>query len=89
MLVNAIYFDGDWALQFKQDRTKHEPFHLSADETVEVPMMQQTDMFRYAEFDELQLLELPYEGEELSMVVLLRHCPTGSILFMGRVANPR
>jgi len=71
VLVNAIYFYGDWALEFDPDRTRREPFVLSVDETVEVPMMRQTETFPYAEFDQLQLLELPYEGEELSMVVLL------------------
>ncbi len=71
VLVNAIYFYGDWALQFNPDLTMDDDFHLSADETVEVPMMQQMATFGYAEFEDLQVLELPYEGDDLSMVVLL------------------
>ena len=34
-------------------------------------MMTQTKAFKYAEFDTLQVVALPYVGDELSMVVLL------------------
>ena len=71
VLTNAIYFKGDWASQFKKDLTREEPFHVAAGRQVKVPMMQQAHSFGYAERDTLQILEMPYEGKELSMVVLL------------------
>jgi serpin B len=71
VLTNAIYFKGNWASQFKKDRTQDEPFHLLDGGRVQTPMMNQQAKFGYAEADGLQVLEMPYVGEELSMVILL------------------
>jgi len=71
VLTNAIYFKGRWESQFKKDRTKESPFWLSIDKSVEVPMMTQKRQFRYMESDNLQILELPYVGDDLAMIVLL------------------
>ncbi|MBN2560982.1 MAG: serpin family protein [Phycisphaerae bacterium] len=71
VLTNAIYFKGDWASQFKKDLTKEAPFRISEEKKVAVPMMHQRGQFRYAADDKLQTLDLPYVGDELSMVVLL------------------
>jgi serpin B len=70
VLTNAIYFKGDWASQFKKDRTRDEDFQTGADK-VKTPLMHQTARFKYLDADTVQLLELPYAGKELSMVVLL------------------
>ena len=71
VLTNAIYFKGNWASQFKKDRTTDGPFTLLNGRKVQTPMMNQKARFGYAETDSLQVLEMPYAGEELSMVVLL------------------
>jgi serpin B len=71
VLTNAIYFKGNWNVQFKKDRTRDEIFHLASDKTVKAPMMHQTDSFGYGENEVYQALEMPYAGKELSMVVLL------------------
>lgn len=71
VLTNAIYFKGNWARQFKEDRTKEAPFTLSDGQKVDVAMMNQTAKFGYMETDTLQGLELPYVDNELSMIVLL------------------
>lgn len=71
LLVNAIYFKGNWAAQFDEAVTAAGPFWLAPGEAVEVPLMRQKGEFGYDEFDGLQVLELPYEGGDLSMVVLL------------------
>jgi serpin B len=71
VLTNAVYFKGNWATQFKKDRTADEPFTLLDGGTVQVPMMNQKATFGYAETDTLQMLEMPYVGQELSMVILL------------------
>ncbi|HOS79832.1 MAG TPA: serpin family protein [Anaerolineae bacterium] len=71
VLVNAVYFKGNWASQFNQGRTSDAPFWVTPDESVQVPMMTQEHEFRYGESDGLQILELPYAGDDLSMVVLL------------------
>jgi len=71
VLTNAIYFKGNWASQFEEDRTREAPFTLRSGEKVQAPMMNQQTQFGYAATETLQVLELPYVGEELSMVILL------------------
>ena len=71
VLVNAIYFKGKWGSQFKESATKDVPFHLSQKKSVTVPMMNQKETFRYAECENIEILELPYVGNDLSMLVLL------------------
>jgi serpin B len=71
VLTNAIYFKGNWARQFKKDRTNNAPFTLTNDDKVNVPMMNQTAEFKYMEAEDFQALELPYVDNELSMIILL------------------
>ena len=71
VLTNAIYFKGDWARPFAKDGTLNAPFKLGGNRTVDAPMMNQTGPFNYAEGPDLQVLEMPYKGDELSMVILL------------------
>jgi len=71
VLTNAIYFKGDWVSRFDPQQTQDAPFQISATDQVIVPMMQQFGRFAFAAADELDLLELPYAGERLSMVLLL------------------
>ena len=71
VLTNAIYFKGDWMLPFDKERTSDMPFTLAAGGTVQTPMMQQTEEFRYMEAETFQALELPYAKQELSMIILL------------------
>jgi serine protease inhibitor len=71
VLVNAIYFKGNWASQFDRNLTRDAPFWVTPDEQVQVPMMTQKYEFRYGECDGLQVLELPYSGDDLSMIVFL------------------
>jgi serpin B len=71
VLTNAIYFKGDWASKFDPKQTQDAPFQISATDQVVVPMMQQFGRFAFADGNELDLLELPYAGERLSMVLLL------------------
>lgn len=73
VLVNAVYFKGEWLHKFKKTSTSKMPFRTSATDSKEVDMMFQTDDFNYAEIDELdaQVLELPYKNKDVSMFILL------------------
>ena len=71
VLVNAIYFKGRWLHQFTAANTTVAPFNVTRDQLVQAPLMNLTASFKYALVDGVQVLELPYLGEDLSMVVLL------------------
>jgi len=77
-LVNAIWFKGQWAARFETANTTAAPFHVGAAETATAHFMhRQGGGYRYAEADGVQILELPYRGERLSMVVLLPRAEDG------------
>ncbi len=74
VLTNAIYFKGMWVKQFDKKDTRDEDFTTGSGQTVKVPMMRLTGddaEFNYAETDEIQILDMPYEGEDLSMLIIL------------------
>ena len=71
VLTNAIYFKGDWSIKFKEQNTKEADFNVTKDKKVKAKMMYQKEKFGYAELDDMQLLELSYKGDELSMLILL------------------
>ena len=71
VLTNAIYFKGDWASRFDRRQTRDAPFRVSEHEQVTVPMMHSSGRFGFAATEDVDLLELPYAGDRLSMVVLL------------------
>lgn len=73
VLVNAIYFKGLWEEKFMKQDTTDAPFRLNKKNTKTVKMMYQKKKFpfRYIADLKCKVLELPYQGEELSMVILL------------------
>jgi serpin B len=71
VILNAIYFKGDWASRFDATGTEQEPFWITPSKSVQASMMRQNHVFLYAEQDGLQILKLPYIGDDLSMLVLL------------------
>jgi serpin B len=77
VLTNAIYFKGTWKHQFKKERTFEGDFETAPGVKVKAPIMRHSEIkLRTYEGETWQLLELPYEGDRLSMVVLLpkRRC---------------
>jgi serpin B len=83
VLTNAVYFKGDWQLAFSKEDTKPSDFFLSEKEKIAaVPLMHQKDDFRfgeakYADDRKVKILQLPYKGGQLSMVVLLPNAIDG------------
>ena len=71
VLTNAIYFNAAWLHSFSEDVTRDGLFHLLDGKEITVPMMKQTESFGYADGEGYQAVELPYDGRELSMVILL------------------
>ncbi len=71
VLTNAVYFNAAWQYPFNKDATSNGMFYLLNGGNVTVPMMKQTESFGYVEGANYEAVELPYSGQELSMVILL------------------
>jgi serpin B len=71
VLTNAIYFNAAWQYPFDKDATSDGSFHLLGGGEVMAPMMKETKSLGYAEGNDYQAVELPYDGRELSMLILL------------------
>ena len=71
VLTNAIYFKGDWAVQFNPQNTADAPFWTAPGASVSIPLMTHEAEFGYAAAQGVQIIQLPYVGGDLSMIVLL------------------
>lgn len=71
VLTNAVYFRADWANPFRKADTVDEPFHRTRSDQVKVPLMRQDGEFGYAAVGDAELLEMPYFGRPIAMVVVL------------------
>uniref|UniRef100_A0A665WQW7 Leukocyte elastase inhibitor n=1 Tax=Echeneis naucrates TaxID=173247 RepID=A0A665WQW7_ECHNA len=73
VLVNAIYFKGNWNKQFNPDTTRDAQFKLNKNDAKPVKMMYQKTKFPLSFIPEAncQILEMPYKGKELSMLIFL------------------
>ncbi|KAF7654520.1 hypothetical protein LDENG_00068560 [Lucifuga dentata] len=72
-LVNAIYFKGNWNKQFEKHATHDAQFKINKNETKQVKMMYQKTKFPLTFIPDVncQILELPYVGKDLSMLIFL------------------
>jgi len=71
VLTNAVYFKAQWLKPFAEEVTSMRDFQLLDGSSVSVPVMSSLDNFRYATGDGFAAVELPYDGEETSMLVVL------------------
>ena len=74
VLTNAIYFKGLWAIPFNPENTYLTEFNLTSGEKVNIDMMKsdsENSDFNYTETEDLQILELQYSGNDLSMLIIL------------------
>jgi serine protease inhibitor len=77
VLANAIYFKGSWLNKFEPARTHEMDFHAAGGKTIKVQMMAQNKKFAFSQDNSVQVLEMPYEGDELAMVVVLPRAQNG------------
>ncbi len=74
VLTNAIYFKGTWEWEFDKSDTRDRDFKITPTDVVKTQMMYMKNekaQFNYAETEEAQILELPYKGDKVSMLILL------------------
>ncbi|KAI4455145.1 serine protease inhibitor serpin [Holotrichia oblita] len=79
LLLNAIYFKGNWAKKFPAKNTQDDKFFTSETESINWKMMKQTGHFKYGQIDELdsKILKMHYEDKRYSMVIILPNSRTG------------
>lgn len=70
-LVNAIYFNGKWQVQFEKSQTQNGSFTLGNGSAVTVPLMKLKDKFGYSERVGYEALKMPYGRGKFGMVILL------------------
>ncbi len=73
VVANAIYFNGEWVHQFSTHFTVDADFYVTPEKTVTVPMMDivRHTILNYTKNDSVEILELPYKGDRISMLILL------------------
>jgi serpin B len=71
VLTNAIYFKAAWLREFNEKATAPGKFLLPGNKDVQVPLMHLTTDAGYYDGGSFALLDLPYEDNQLSMVVVL------------------
>jgi len=81
VLVNALYFKGDWDCKFNPKDTLKQDFYVGKGRTVEVDMMH--NISKYAIFSLMGLdakaIEIPYRGKKMSMIIVLPNQKDGLV----------
>jgi serine protease inhibitor len=70
-LINAIYFNGDWTVQFDPEETKERRFYLDDGTTTEIPMMTGRHAFRHYFGDDWTALDMWYGDAGFSFTALM------------------
>ena len=71
ILTNAIYFKGEWVKEFDKCATKERPFYLADNKNIMIDTMYQKNGFEYMENNNVQVLQMDYKGNDLSMMIIL------------------
>lgn len=89
VLVNAIYFKGDWEHKFEAKRTRKSEFHMNGIESIQTDFMSIFREFNFGYFDDLEAsaLEMKYANSNLSMVFVLPNAVTGLPALEDKMKN--
>jgi len=71
VILNAIFFKGTWQTAFDPKSTRPAPFYLINGKAIDVPMMSQKGKYNYFKDGEVEMLLLPYQGENASFIIVL------------------
>jgi len=75
VLVNAVYFKGYWEEGFDKSATSEAPFLTLGGKKPNVPMMHRVGDYSFFKAKEFSLLELPYRGNDMALIILLPRDP--------------
>ncbi|XP_040188054.1 alpha-1-antiproteinase F-like isoform X1 [Rana temporaria] len=70
VLVNFIYFRGQWENPFDGQFTQEGDFHVNKDKTVKVPFLSRTGYYKVASSDDATIVALPYKGNASALFIL-------------------
>ncbi len=85
VLANAVYFYGHWLHEFDPGKTKDMGFHPIGKDAVETPFMYIKERFRTRKDRAMTALEIPYLGEDVSMIIILPNEQDGLTDIEGRI----
>lgn len=71
VLTNAIYFHSKWSISFNESRTKEAPFYLSDGKKTVSEYISQTGYYKYNENNTEKFIEIPFQGDSISMLIIL------------------
>jgi serpin B len=89
LLVNAIYFKGDWVRPFDCSNTHLAPFYLNDEDYVQVDFMTVTKKFKFGAISQLNAvaIELPFKNSDISMLIILPNSRTGLSALEQEIKN--
>ncbi|XP_014216773.1 alaserpin-like [Copidosoma floridanum] len=73
ILLNAVYFKGDWLHKFDPQWKENKSFHIDKDTIINLPMMYVCKQFFYKELDgvDAKVIALPYMNKDFHMVIIV------------------
>ena len=71
LVLNAVYFKGEWKNQFQEHLTKKQIFYNFNKEEINIDTMENTKYFNYFEDTNLQAIELNFKKESISALIIL------------------
>lgn len=71
VLTNAIYFKAQWADTFYSNDTHDNVFYRSQGDSITTKFMNRQGIYNYDSTADYQAIEMPYLGNEISMVIVL------------------
>ena len=89
VLTNAVYFLGEWTHKFDPKKTSPDTFFSAPGREVKTRFMNQTGSFAFAEAEDCQVLEMPYQGRRLVMTILLPKSKDGLAALESRLDEKR
>jgi serpin B len=80
-LINTAWFKADWESPFRPGNTFPEDFYAADGKPRKIPFMHKQGPMRLIEEGDFQAIELPYVGNELSMILFLPNARDGLASF--------
>ena len=71
LVLNAVYFKGEWKNQFQEHLTRKQVFYNFNKEEINIDTMENTKYFNYFEDTNLQAIELNFKKESISALIIL------------------